>query len=68
MSDEKSINIDTKFDFEIAKMLIENGRCNNFPLKFLILKKLLLKKNKINLWLLLQWNFLMKINVARKKF
>ena len=39
MSDEKSINIDTKFDFEIAKMLIENGRCNNFPHKFFNYKK-----------------------------
>ena len=49
MSDEKSINIDTKFDFEIAKMLIENGRCNNFPIKFLILKTFNEKKNKISI-------------------
>ena len=50
MSEEKSINIDTKFDFEIAKMLIENGRCNNFPHKVFNFKKTFNeKKNKINL-------------------
>ena len=28
---EKSINIDEKFDLEIAKLLIKNGDCNNKP-------------------------------------
>ena len=31
MSDKKSINIDTKFDLLMAKMMIENGYCKNFP-------------------------------------
>ena len=33
MSDNKSINIDAKFDFTIAEMLIEKGYCNNHPKK-----------------------------------
>ena len=31
MSAEKSINIDESFDLLIAKMMIENGYCKNFP-------------------------------------
>ena len=61
MSDEKSINIDTKFDFEIAKMLIENGRCNNFPHKVFNFKKTFNeKKNKINLLVTSPMEFLIE--------
>ena len=31
MSSEKSINIDEKFDLDIAKLLIQNGYCKNQP-------------------------------------
>ena len=61
MSEEKSINIDTKFDFEIAKMLIENGRCNNFPHKVFNFKKTFNeKKNKINLLVTSPMEFLIE--------
>ena len=54
MPDEKSINIDTKFDFLIAKMLIENGKCNNFPHKFFNFKKTFNeKKIESNLFLVI---------------
>jgi D-3-phosphoglycerate dehydrogenase len=33
MSDEKSVNIDNKFDLLVAKLLIENGYCKNVPKK-----------------------------------
>ncbi len=33
MSENKSVNIDNKFDLLIAKTLIENGYCNNVPKK-----------------------------------
>ena len=39
MNGEKSINIDEKFDLEIASLLIENGYCKNKPK--------LIKKNEI---------------------
>ena len=33
MSENKSINIDNKFDLLVAKKLIESGHCNNIPQK-----------------------------------
>ena len=33
MGENKSVNIDNKFDLLIAKTLIENGYCNNVPKK-----------------------------------
>ena len=46
MSDQKSVNIDTKFDLLIAKMLIENGYRKNFPKIFSNVKKMFsIKKN-----------------------
>lgn len=33
MSEQKSVNIDSKMDLLIAQMLIERGMCNNHPLK-----------------------------------
>ena len=44
MSSEKSINIDEKFDLDVAKLLIENGYCKNKP--NLIEKKKIIVKNK----------------------
>ena len=59
MSSEKSINIDEKFDLEVAKMLIENGKCNNKPE---IIKKNLevfnTNKKKNNLLISAPFNFL----------
>ena len=31
MDSKKSINIDEKFDLNLAELLIENGYCNNKP-------------------------------------
>ena len=39
MDENKSINIDNKFDLLIAKTLIENGYCNNVPKRRFIQKK-----------------------------
>lgn len=61
MSDQKSINIDTIFDFNIAKMLIENGNCKNYPSKIGKLNQnYKSKKNKINLLVTSPMNFLEK--------
>ena len=46
MSDKKSINIDTKFDLLMAKMMIENGYCKNFPKINFILPKNEIDKSK----------------------
>ena len=47
MSDKKSINIDTKFDLLMAKMMIENGYCKNFPkINFFLPKKKIDKSKK----------------------
>lgn len=46
MSKEKSINIDEKFDLNIAEMIIKNGMCNNIPKK--IEKKKIIKIIKSN--------------------
>ena len=68
MPDEKSINIDTKFDFLIAKMLIENGKCNNFPHKFFNYKKKFnKKKNRINLLVTSPTDFLLEKKLQLKK-
>jgi len=70
MQDEKSINIDTIFDFKIAELLIENGRCKNFPSKVLdIERKFIEKKDKINLLVTSPMDFLKKNkNELEKKF
>ena len=39
MDENKSINIDNKFDLLVAKTLIENGYCNNVPKKVFFSKK-----------------------------
>ena len=39
MPEDKSLNIDNKFDLEIAKLLIENDYCKNKPQ--------IIKKNEI---------------------
>ena len=45
MNNKKSVNIDENFDLLIAKMLIENGHCKNFPkIKSKIIKKISNKK------------------------
>ena len=46
MDENKSINIDNKFDLLIAKTLIENGYCNNVPKKIFIQKKKYYNKQK----------------------
>tara|TARA_B100001093_G_scaffold454059_1_gene463128 strand:+ start:717 stop:1757 length:1041 start_codon:yes stop_codon:yes gene_type:complete len=57
MPDIKSVNIDTKHDLLIAKLLIQNGFCKNQPL---IQKKILKKfeKNKIKLLITTTTSFL----------
>ena len=46
MPDIKSVNIDTKYDLLIAKLLIQSGFCKNQPLIQKILKNL--RKIKLN--------------------
>lgn len=46
MNENKSINIDNKFDLLVAKTLIENGHCNNVPKKKFIKKKKYFNKQK----------------------
>ena len=46
MSDQKSVNIDTKFDLLIAKMLIENGYCKNYPKIFSNVSKNIFNKKR----------------------
>ena len=69
---EKSINIDEKFDLEIANLLIENGRCNNKPTKIKNSekdKKIFKNKNFKNLLISAPTNFLQKnIEILTKKF
>lgn len=48
MNQNKSVNIDEKFDLEVAKLLIENGNCNNKPKKIIKYKKNLIKKIDLN--------------------
>jgi len=45
MDSSKSLNIDEKFDMDLAKLLIENGYCNNKPRILLRKKNLIFKKN-----------------------
>lgn len=45
MPEERSVNIDNKFDLLTAKLLIENGYCNNFPA---LLKRRMLNEFKSN--------------------
>lgn len=45
MSSEKSINIDEKFDLDIAKLLIENGYCKNKP-NYIEKKKIIVTNKK----------------------
>ena len=59
MSDQKSINIDTIFDFNLAKILIESGKCNNYPKKITKIDQNFKSKNsKINLLVTSPMNFL----------
>lgn len=44
MNENHSINIDYKFDLLVAKLLIENGHCENYPKKKPILKSYHQKK------------------------
>ena len=46
MDENKSINIDNKFDLLVAKTLIENGYCNNVPKKIFTKKKKYYNKQK----------------------
>ncbi len=65
MPSEKSINIDEKFDLEVAQMLIENGKCNNKP--ELVKKDIEVftdKKKRYNLLISAPFDFLN----AEKKF
>ena len=45
MDENKSINIDNKFDLLVAKTLIENGYCNNVLKGFFLKKEHYNKKN-----------------------
>ncbi len=47
MPQEKSINIDEKFDLLTAKHLIENGFCKNLPKKIILQKKNISTKKNI---------------------
>jgi D-3-phosphoglycerate dehydrogenase / 2-oxoglutarate reductase len=60
MSEEKSLNIDNKFDLEVAKLLIENDYCKNKPQ---IIKKneILEKQKKVNLLVTLDLDYIPKI-------
>ena len=49
MRDDKSINIDAKFDFTMAEMLIEKGYCNNHPKKIFRVNNFKLSVIKKNL-------------------
>ena len=67
MPDIKSVNIDTKYDLLIAKLLIQSGFCKNQPL---IQKKILKKfeKNKIKLLITTTTSFLKSFekDIAKK--
>ncbi|MAU58299.1 MAG: cytidylyltransferase [Flavobacteriaceae bacterium] len=47
MPQERSVNIDEKFDLTMVELLVKNGNCNNFPER-LIPKYNKLNKDKIN--------------------
>ena len=68
MSDNKSINIDAKFDFTIAEMLIEKGYCNNHPKKTFKLNNFKSSTNKKNLLITSPMHFLegTKKNLEKK--
>lgn len=67
MEDNKSINIDTKYDLLLAKLMIESGHCNNFPKKIFDDKKFERKSNKINLLITCPFDFFkLKKKISRK--
>jgi D-3-phosphoglycerate dehydrogenase len=71
MPQEKSINIDEKFDLMLAKLLIENGHCNNKPRIQNSYRVMQLKRNKKNKNLLITTpiSFLKnELNFIKKKF
>ena len=65
MNENKSINIDNKFDLLVAKTLIENGYCNNVPQKKHIKVNKYLNKNKPKLLITTPIHF---IKDLEKKF
>ncbi len=66
MSEDKSLNIDNKFDLEIAKLLIENDYCKNKPQ--IIKKNEIVEKNKkINLLVTLDLDYIPKIKEKLSK-
>lgn len=68
MSEEKSINIDTPFDLKLARLLIENGNCNNKPNKILKEKNIIKIKNSTkNLLITTPLNFLENKNNVLSK-
>ena len=71
MPQEKSINIDEKFDLKIADLLIKNGECNNKPNLIKKNEDKVYKKNKYkkNLLISTPVSFLRnEINDLKKKF
>tara|TARA_X000000950_G_scaffold278491_1_gene369510 strand:+ start:5745 stop:7463 length:1719 start_codon:yes stop_codon:yes gene_type:complete len=72
MENKKSVNIDEKFDLEIAKLLIQSGICNNKP-KLVVKYNNKVQKNtdpkKKNILITTPISFLKKkISILEKKF